>query len=50
MTKLIPTASAIRYLDLSDQWVNLPAGRRDKALDDLEKGRQCLFSYLKVSG
>lgn len=39
MIKLAPTASAIRYLDLSDQWVNLPTGSRDKALDHLENGR-----------
>lgn len=39
MIKLAPTASAIRYLDLSDQWFNLPPGSRDKALDHLEKGR-----------
>lgn len=39
MIKLAPTASAIRYLDLSRQWVNLPPGSRDKALDYLENGR-----------
>lgn len=46
MTGLVPTASAIRYLDLSDQWFKLPAGSRDKALDNLERGRQ-LFSQQK---
>lgn len=50
MTKLAPTASAIRYLDLSDQWYKLPTGRRDEALDYLEQGKQCLFLYVKVSG
>lgn len=39
MGNLAPTASAIRYLDLSDQWSGLPVGARDDALDNLEKGR-----------
>lgn len=39
MVKLAPTASAIRYLDLSEQWFHLPPGARDDALDKLEKGR-----------
>lgn len=39
MTKLAPTASAIRYLDLSEQWGSLPPGKRDEALDYLERGR-----------
>lgn len=39
MIKLAPTASAIRYIDLSDQWFNLPPGKRDEAIDNLEKGR-----------
>ncbi|XP_076594325.1 complement C4-B [Chaetodon auriga] len=38
MTRLAPTASAIRYLDLSEQWFDLPAGSRDDALDKLERG------------
>lgn len=38
MGKLAPTASAIRYLDLSEQWSDLPIGARDDALDNLEKG------------
>lgn len=39
MTKLAPTASAIRYLDLSNQWNKLSPDSRDKALDYLEQGR-----------
>lgn len=39
MGKLAPTLSAIRYLDLSEQWFNLPTGARDDALDKLEQGR-----------
>ncbi|XP_068180444.1 complement C4-B isoform X2 [Antennarius striatus] len=38
MSKLAPTASAIRYLDLSNQWFDLPVGARDEALDKLEDG------------
>ncbi|XP_041797665.1 complement C4-B [Chelmon rostratus] len=44
MTKLAPTASAIRYLDLSEQWFDLPPGSRDGALDNLEKG------YIRILG
>lgn len=39
MIRLAPTASAIRYLDLSDQWFNLPSGKRDESIDNLEKGK-----------
>lgn len=39
MVKLAPTLSAIRYLDLSEQWFDLPTGARDDALDKLEQGR-----------
>ncbi|XP_029959664.1 complement C4-B [Salarias fasciatus] len=38
MGNLVPTALAIRYLDLSEQWFELPPGKRDKALDELEHG------------
>lgn len=38
MVRLAPTASALRYLDLSEQWFNLPAGARDEALDKIENG------------
>ncbi|KAJ4930608.1 hypothetical protein JOQ06_024917 [Pogonophryne albipinna] len=38
MSKLAPTVSALRYLDLSQQWFDLPAGTRDDALDKIEEG------------
>lgn len=38
MTKLAPTVFAHRYLDLSDQWFNLPPGTRDDTLDKIEHG------------
>uniref|UniRef100_A0A665VDN5 Complement 4B (Chido blood group) n=1 Tax=Echeneis naucrates TaxID=173247 RepID=A0A665VDN5_ECHNA len=38
MSGLAPTAAALRYLDLTDQWFNLPVGSRDDALDKIEKG------------
>lgn len=49
MVKLAPTASAIRYLDQSEQWFHLPPGARDDALDKLEQGRTAgpLASYPK---
>uniref|UniRef100_A0A4W6D2S1 Complement C4B (Chido/Rodgers blood group) n=1 Tax=Lates calcarifer TaxID=8187 RepID=A0A4W6D2S1_LATCA len=37
MSGLVPTASALRYLDLSEQWFNLPPGARDDALDKAER-------------
>lgn len=40
MMKLAPTALAIRYLDLSEQWFDLPTGSRDAALDKIEIGRK----------
>ncbi|XP_038567629.1 complement C4-B-like [Micropterus salmoides] len=38
MVRLAPTAIAVRYLDLSEQWFDLPAGARDDALDKVEEG------------
>ncbi|XP_030606146.1 complement C4-like [Archocentrus centrarchus] len=38
MSKLAPTALALRYLDLSNQWFDLPSGSRDDALDKIEHG------------
>lgn len=42
MVKLAPTTFALRYLDLSEQWFNLPAGKRDEALDKIETGENRL--------
>ncbi|XP_032374181.1 complement C4-B [Etheostoma spectabile] len=36
--RLAPTASALRYLDLSEQWFDLPAGTRDDTLDKIKEG------------
>ncbi|XP_053183414.1 complement C4-B isoform X2 [Scomber japonicus] len=44
MSLMAPTVVALRYLDLSEQWFNLPAGSRDDALDKVEKG------YVRVKG
>lgn len=38
MVRLAPTVFAVRYLDLSEQWFELPAGHRDDALDKIEQG------------
>lgn len=38
MVRLAPTASALRYLDLSNQWFELPPGTRDDTLDKIEQG------------
>lgn len=43
MTTLAPTALALRYLDLSDQWFDLPPGARDEAFDHIEAGMFNMF-------
>ncbi|XP_029307472.1 complement C4-B [Cottoperca gobio] len=45
MVRLAPTASALRYLDLSDQWFDLPAGSRDDALDKIERGYMRILEH-----
>ncbi|XP_020493080.2 complement C4-B [Labrus bergylta] len=51
MGKLAPTVSAIRYLDLSEQWFELPAGARDKALNEVEQGHVNIINFKnKVDG
>lgn len=42
--RLTPTLSAVRYLDKSDQWEDLPPGTRDDALDKIETGRKWSFA------
>ncbi|XP_076016733.1 complement C4-B [Genypterus blacodes] len=44
MSKLAPTVFAIRYLDESEQWFELPAGARDQALQHIEDG------YVRILG
>lgn len=39
MSRLTPTVFAVRYLDLSELWFELPAGQRDDALDKIEEGK-----------
>uniref|UniRef100_A0A3Q3II57 Complement 4B (Chido blood group) n=1 Tax=Monopterus albus TaxID=43700 RepID=A0A3Q3II57_MONAL len=54
MSRLAPTALALRYLDLSQQWFNLPAGSRDEALNKLESnqnsGYMNIFRYKQPNG
>ncbi|XP_070767453.1 complement C4-B [Enoplosus armatus] len=50
MVRLAPTASAVRYLDLSEQWFDLPAGSRDDALDKIEKGYIHILQKKKANG
>ncbi|XP_051812463.1 complement C4-B [Acanthochromis polyacanthus] len=47
MKGLAPTALALRYLDLSDQWIDLPPGKRDEVLDHVEHGYIRIVSYHK---
>ncbi|KAG7241994.1 hypothetical protein INR49_024635 [Caranx melampygus] len=50
MSGLAPTAAALRYFDLSEQWFNLPPGARDDALDKIEKGYIRVLIYKKSDG
>ncbi|XP_037532277.1 complement C4-B-like [Nematolebias whitei] len=43
MQRLVPNALALRYLDLSDQWFDLPPGTRDEALANVERGYMRIF-------
>ncbi|XP_060936453.1 complement C4-B [Limanda limanda] len=44
MSGFAPTVSALRYLDLSEQWYHLPAGARDDAIDKMIKGYNRLLN------
>lgn len=46
MSRMVPTVVALRYLDLSEQWINLPPGSRDAALNNIEEGRNTSSSKL----
>ncbi|KAK5862446.1 hypothetical protein PBY51_017843 [Eleginops maclovinus] len=50
MKNLAPTTSALRYLDLSDQWFDLPAGTRDDAIDKIEEGYVRILGYKQPNG
>ncbi|KAM9851517.1 complement C4-B [Aulostomus maculatus] len=51
MSRLTPTALALRYLDLSEQWFDLPASARDDALDKIQKGiMRIILEYKKPDG
>ncbi|XP_054476945.1 complement C4-B isoform X2 [Anoplopoma fimbria] len=50
MVGLAPTLSALRYLDLTDQWFDMPPGTRDDALDKIEKGYSRILHYKKPNG
>ncbi|KAK5892501.1 hypothetical protein CesoFtcFv8_012872 [Champsocephalus esox] len=50
MSKLAPVAFALRYLDLSQQWFDLPAGTRDDALDKIEKGYVWVLGKKQLNG
>lgn len=50
MKVLAPTVLALRYLDLSQQWVELPPGTRDKALHNTDEGVVKILSHKKDDG
>ena len=39
MMLMSPTALSLRYLDHGNHWVQLPPGKKDEAIDFIEKGR-----------
>ncbi|XP_030606148.1 complement C4-B-like isoform X2 [Archocentrus centrarchus] len=45
MSKLAPTALALRYLDLSNQWFDLPSSSRDDALNKIEHGYRRIITH-----
>uniref|UniRef100_A0A3P9C6H6 Complement C4B (Chido/Rodgers blood group) n=1 Tax=Maylandia zebra TaxID=106582 RepID=A0A3P9C6H6_9CICH len=50
MSKLGPTVLAFRYLDLSNQWFELPPSSREDALNKLEQGSKHITSYRRHDG
>ncbi|XP_023280702.1 complement C4-like [Seriola lalandi dorsalis] len=50
MSRLAPTAAALRYLDLSEQWFTLPVGSRDDAFDKIEQGYVRVLTFKKSDG
>uniref|UniRef100_A0A8C5F6P2 Anaphylatoxin-like domain-containing protein n=1 Tax=Gadus morhua TaxID=8049 RepID=A0A8C5F6P2_GADMO len=50
MKLMAPTVLALRYLDLSQQWTQLPAGKRDQALEMTEKGLTRILEHRKDDG
>ncbi|CAL8249455.1 unnamed protein product [Boreogadus saida] len=50
MKTMAPTVLALRYLDLSQQWTQLPAGKRDQALETTEKGLTRIQTFKKADG
>ncbi|XP_030606150.1 complement C4-B-like [Archocentrus centrarchus] len=49
-SKLCPTVLAFRYLDLSGQWFELPPGRRDSALVQIEQGSRHITTHQRSDG
>ncbi|XP_048117013.1 LOW QUALITY PROTEIN: complement C4-B [Alosa alosa] len=50
MMLMSPTALSLRYLDHSNHWVQLPPGKRDEAIDFIEKGYERILTYKKHDG
>uniref|UniRef100_A0AAZ3PT90 Complement 4B (Chido blood group) n=1 Tax=Oncorhynchus tshawytscha TaxID=74940 RepID=A0AAZ3PT90_ONCTS len=50
MKCMAPTALALRYLDLSQRWYELPAGTRDTALQFTEQGYMRILTFKKGDG
>ncbi|KAL0985509.1 hypothetical protein UPYG_G00157810 [Umbra pygmaea] len=50
MKRMAPTALALRFLDLSQRWHELPAGTRDTALKFTEEGYMRILTFKKPDG
>uniref|UniRef100_A0A8K9V9N7 Complement 4B (Chido blood group) n=1 Tax=Oncorhynchus mykiss TaxID=8022 RepID=A0A8K9V9N7_ONCMY len=50
MKRMAPTALALRYLDLSQRWYELPPGIRDTALQFTEQGYMRILTFKKGDG
>ncbi|XP_041920493.1 complement C4-B-like [Alosa sapidissima] len=50
MTKMSPAVNAMKYLDATDQWINLRADLRDEALSMIKSGYSKVLTYMKADG
>ncbi|XP_076137812.1 complement C4-B-like [Alosa pseudoharengus] len=50
MAEISPAVNAMKYLDATDQWLNLRADRRDEALSMIKSGYSKVLTYMKADG
>ncbi|XP_062408094.1 complement C4-B-like [Sardina pilchardus] len=50
VAEMSSAVNAMKYLDATDQWINLRAGRRDDALSMIQSGYSKVLTYMKADG